>query len=320
MKYPIKYSIGGATLLDVPEGLKNEVFNFNSIMEIYNTCYGKSKTCSQVNWKNILETKNIIDKNTFFDNKELKKADNTIIDTITEIDWDKYIKANTCLRLPHETDQYNKTNQKYCIAFFKYAEKCIRTDQDIFLAAVDWIVSEEFAIATYGHISHWDVSAVTNMTGVFLHATSFNEDISSWDVSSVTNMSQMFSNATSFNQDLSSWDVSSVTNMNSMFEDANSFNGDISSWNVSSVTNMNSMFSRATSFNQDISSWNVSSVTNMVSMFYSATSFSGDLSSWDVSAVRNMNSMFMGATAFGDLPIWYHEYQFGSMNNKLINY
>ena len=53
MKYPIKYSIGGATLLDVPGVLKNEVFNFNSIMEIYNTCYGKSKTCSQVNWKNM---------------------------------------------------------------------------------------------------------------------------------------------------------------------------------------------------------------------------------------------------------------------------
>ena len=290
------------------------------------------KTCSQVNWKNILETKNIIDKNTFFDNKELKKADNTIIDTITKIDWDKYIKANTCLRLPHETDQYNKTNQKYCIAFFKYAETCIRTDQDIRQAVKKWKSDEEFAIATYGHISRWDVSAVTDMSNLFRFDNSFNEDISSWNVSSVTNMSGMFHGATAFNRDISSWDVSAVTDMTEMFFAATVFNGDLGSWNVSAVTNMSGMFKRATSFNQpldswnvssvtvmdhmfmradsfnqDISSWVVSAVTDMSAIFYGATSFSGDLSSWDVSAVTDMRRMFYGATSFGDLPNWYHE-------------
>ena len=67
-------------------------------------------------------------------------------------------------------------------------------------------------------------------------ATSFNQDISSWDVSNVTNMSGMFGNS-SFNQDISSWDVSNVTNMSSMFQDS-PFNQDIGSWDVSNVTTM----------------------------------------------------------------------------------
>ena len=38
----------------------------------------------------------------------------------------------------------------------------------------------------------------------------FNQDISKWDVSKVTNMSGMFLRATRFNQDIGSWDVSQV--------------------------------------------------------------------------------------------------------------
>ena len=41
--------------------------------------------------------------------------------------------------------------------------------------------------------------------------------IGNWDVSNVTNMSGMFEGAKSFNQDISNWDVSNVTNMISMF-------------------------------------------------------------------------------------------------------
>ena len=62
-----------------------------------------------------------------------------------------------------------------------------------------------------GDISGWDVSNVTNMNSVFVHATSFNRDIGGWDVSSVTDMGFMFANASSFNGDISGWDVSSVT-------------------------------------------------------------------------------------------------------------
>ena len=48
------------------------------------------------------------------------------------------------------------------------------------------------ATATYGPISSWDVSAVTNMNGLFSGLAQFNADISSWDTSSVTDMESMF--------------------------------------------------------------------------------------------------------------------------------
>ena len=83
-----------------------------------------------------------------------------------------------------------------------------------------------------GNISDWDVSGVTDMTGMFSGASNFNKDISDWDVSSVENMSFMFHNASSFNGDISKWDVSKVKNMSFMFHNASSFNGDISQWDV----------------------------------------------------------------------------------------
>ena len=65
----------------------------------------------------------------------------------------------------------------------------------------------------------------------------FNKDISGWDVSGVTDMSGMFSGATSFNQPIGNWDVSSVTWMQSMFNSATSFNQPIGNWGVSQVIN-----------------------------------------------------------------------------------
>ena len=149
-----------------------------------------------------------------------------------------------------------------------------------------------------GDLAAWDVSSVTDMSGMFASASSFNQTLNSWNVSSVITMDNMFDGATAFSGNLTSWDISSVTYMSGMFYDATAFNGDLSTWDISSVTYMSGMFYDATAFNGDLSTWDVSSVIDMSYMFYDATAFSGNLTSWDVSSVTDMLGMFEGATAF----------------------
>ncbi len=149
-----------------------------------------------------------------------------------------------------------------------------------------------------GDISGWDVSAVTNMSYTFRGASSFNQPLNAWNVSAVTDMSGMLVLASSFNQPLNAWDVSAVTDMSAMFFSASSFNGDISSWNVSAVTTMYGMFFDASSFNQPLNAWNVSAVTTMYGMFWDASSFNQPLNAWNVSAVTTMYGMFFGASSF----------------------
>merc|ERR1712021_252258 len=83
----------------------------------------------------------------------------------------------------------------------------------------------------------------------------FNQDIGSWDVSKVTDMSGMFFDAKAFNQDIGCWDVSEVTNMRRMFFKADAFDQDIGDWDVSKVTGMYGMFRSADAFNQCLSPW-----------------------------------------------------------------
>ena len=142
-----------------------------------------------------------------------------------------------------------------------------------------------------------DTSRVTDMSGMFAVATSFNQPIGSWDTSKVTNMSRMFDGAISFNQPIGSWDTSRVTDMSWMFEDA-SFNQPIGDWDTSNVTDMSAMFAYAKSFNQPIGRWDTSNVTNMSSMFEYAESFNQPIGNWDTSKVKDMRYMFEGAESF----------------------
>ena len=168
-------------------------------------------------------------------------------------------------------------------------------------------------------ISNWGVSNVTSMLLMFAGATSFNQDIRDWNVGLVTNMSNMFSGATAFNNGSPTddqahpltWNTGNVRIMSGMFASASSFNQDISSWNTTNVTLMEGMFLGATIFNQYIGynlgtgAWNVSNVENMKLMFFEATNFNGDISNWNVGNVRTMNSMFMFADSFSqNIGVW----------------
>ena len=66
-------------------------------------------------------------------------------------------------------------------------------------------------ISTHGLVESWDVSEVTNMTGLFENNLWFNEDIRAWNTSAVVDMAYMFSGASTFNQPLGSWDTAAVT-------------------------------------------------------------------------------------------------------------
>ncbi len=154
-------------------------------------------------------------------------------------------------------------------------------------------------------VDNWDVSNVTNMKGMFRGASSFNHSLDSWDVSNVTDMSFMFSTATVFDQSLNKWNVSKVENMCGMFKGATNFNQPLNEWIVSDVKNMSRLFECAGSFNQPLDMWNVSNVTDMSRMFEEAKSFNQPLDKWNVANVTDMNRMFYEASAFNQhLDTW----------------
>ena len=124
---------------------------------------------------------------------------------------------------------------------------------------------------SYGgvHISNWDTVLITDMSNLFYHKDTFNDDISSWNTASVTTMQQMFRNASAFNQPIGSWNTASVTSMENMFQLAAAFNQDLSSWNINSVTDMTYMFiipQRSTS----TACWDLSGVSSTTNMAWSA--------------------------------------------------
>jgi surface protein len=169
-----------------------------------------------------------------------------------------------------------------------------RSDGDIREAVNLWCSDRAAAEEKHGHISHWDVSRVTDMSFLFQSKYDFNEDISAWDTSNVTDMERMFISAWMFNQPIGGWDVSKVQSMEGMFCEARALNQPIGGWDVSKVQNMYGMFFYAEVFNQPIGGWDVSKVQNTQYMFCEARAFNQPIGGWDVSKVPNMQYMLCG--------------------------
>lgn len=138
------------------------------------------------------------------------------------------------------------------------------SNEHLKFAIADWVTDRTTIQSNSGDINTWDVSAISDMSGLFsgtdfgIHA---NDSIDKWNVGNVTDMSGIFYDVVNFNQDISNWNVNRVNNMSYMFASASSFNQDIGYWDVKNVTNMNSMFSDAQNFNQNLSYWNVAHIS-----------------------------------------------------------
>ena len=66
------------------------------------------------------------------------------------------------------------------------------TKSELKTAAQEYNANVNSATATYGPIDTWDVSGITDMSGLFKDLGNFNADISTWETSGVTNMREMF--------------------------------------------------------------------------------------------------------------------------------
>jgi len=147
-----------------------------------------------------------------------------------------YLNSNQCVCI----DTFSIGGQNTSPPVEKYTCKNCNnyiTDKNIRTAIQLWLTDESSARKEYGDISQWDTNEVTDMSGIFQDASSFNGNISEWKTSNVTDMRNMFSGAPIFNGNISGWDTSSVTDMAYMFYGATSFNGILNCWDVKKVSN-----------------------------------------------------------------------------------
>ena len=66
-------------------------------------------------------------------------------------------------------------------------------------------IREKIRNKDFDNIENWDVSGVTDMSGLFNYMKDFDLNINNWNVSNVTAMRFMFHHCNKFNQDIGNW-------------------------------------------------------------------------------------------------------------------
>lgn len=154
------------------------------------------------------------------------------------------------------------------------------------------------------HIEGWDLSAATDLSGMFRSATGFNNGCIkgdrtcplSWSTTSkVTTINSMFFAGTStaaaqmsFDQNINAWDISSITEFGSAFGWNVFNNAGEPFWSGKTVKTgavMNRMFSVNANFNVPVGGLNVSGAKIMSGMFAGTKGFDQDISNWRVSGL-----------------------------------
>ena len=90
------------------------------------------------------------------------------------------------------------SNTNWTYDWFEFCDFAAITQDNIQEAVDLWVSNNGTALETYGPISNWDVSLITDMSELFKDKATFNDDISNWDVSNVTTMGRMFQECRAF--------------------------------------------------------------------------------------------------------------------------
>lgn len=212
--------------------------------------------------------------------------------------------ANTTNMFQGATDYNNQILNSGFVADYTAVGHVFTDLASLKSALNSWKSSRTNAQTSYGHISKWNVSAVTDFSNLFSNyygGIAFSEDLNSWDTGNVTNMYRAFKDARNCAPKISSWNTSNVTNMSEMFYNSYHFNGNIENWDVSKVTNMSRMFQGAYKFDGNIVNWDVGNVNNMLAMCHTTLSFNRDLSNWNVDNVTNFTQMWGNAVGINQV-------------------
>ena len=158
----------------------------------------------------------------------------------------------------------------------------------------------------FSGLETWDVSHITDMSGMFDDCKSFTgKEIENWNVSNVTNMGLMFVDCEKFNANLSKWDIKSVKKTAFMFQNCRSFTGKgLERWNTKNIENMMGMFKGCEKFNIDLSFWKTYNLKKMMYVFQNCRNFTGKgLETWNLSNVKVMGYDFTNTKVdFNNLP------------------
>ena len=119
-----------------------------------------------------------------------------------------------------------------------------------------------------GNLDTWDMSSVTNISGLFTGALDLDANISAWSSTLQTgiDMSRLADGANEgdgndyLRLNLSDWDVSD-SNCSKMFANTGSMRGNLYNWNFSTSTNATEMFANAEFTLANVDGWNMSNLT-----------------------------------------------------------